>query len=340
MNNNESYANGACPYLGLLDDADTSLAFPSVWSGCHRSHPTASPNLKHQAEYCLGENHCQCPVFLNQQEDAPLPVHLRASHSHAREPRRSSIRTFVFILVGIAALAGLAWGFLSLGLSTATPTSALPSPMVRAASTTPVATHTESASSTSASVAAPYTRTLTFTVTASLIATDSVTPTPTFTKTATASSTATRTDAKIFTATPTATLVQIATSTAILSKRRLDAPIGNDYKFVIHRATYGENINQYADKYNTSVKTIVAVNFNLKSPLWVDALVIIPVGFTNVASLPVFEAYQVTQTGSADALAQELGVSAADLKYYNAISAGESLVAGDWLLVPHPKPAP
>lgn len=118
-------------------------------------------------------------------------------------------------------------------------------------------------------------------------------------------------------------------------------PVGSDYKFVIHKALDGENLNQYADKYATSVESIVTVNHKLKTPLWVDTLVIIPVGFTDVASLPAFEAHEVAEAGkSLETLAQELGVSAADLNYYNAVGAGESLLAGDWLLVPRPKPAP
>jgi len=118
-------------------------------------------------------------------------------------------------------------------------------------------------------------------------------------------------------------------------------PIGADHKFVIHRVLYGENLNQYAAKYATSVNAILAANYNLKSPLWVDALVIIPVGFTDVTGLPLFEAYQVKDAGrSVESLAQELGVAAADLKKYNAISAGKSLAVGDWLLIPRPRPAP
>lgn len=101
----------------------------------------------------------------------------------------------------------------------------------------------------------------------------------------------------------------------------------------------GENLNQYAATYNTSVEAILAVSYELKTPVWVDSLVIIPVGFTDVADLPSFEAYQLSGSGrSVEALAQELGVSAADLKYYNAIGDGESLLVGDWLIIPRTKP--
>jgi hypothetical protein len=100
-------------------------------------------------------------------------------------------------------------------------------------------------------------------------------------------------------------------------------------------------MNQYAEKYHTSAEAIQAVNYNLKTPLWVDSLVIIPVGFTDVSNLPSFEPYVVTETGrSVESLAQELGVNPRDLKYYNALGDGEILRVGDWLLIPRAKLAP
>lgn len=39
----------------------------------------------------------------------------------------------------------------------------------------------------------------------------------------------------------------------------------------------GENLNQYVTRYGTSVEAILRVNYALNIPLWVDALVVIPV---------------------------------------------------------------
>jgi hypothetical protein len=69
--------------------------------------------------------------------------------------------------------------------------------------------------------------------------------------------------------------------------------------------------------------------------------VVIPIGFTDVADLPAFTVYEISQPGlSPTTLAQELDISLEDLKYYNAISDTESLLVGDWLLVPHAKSTP
>lgn len=322
-NMTNAHANCACPYLGLMDDADTSLTFPSVGSGCHCSRPIASPNLRHQAEYCLSDNHRQCPVFLNQHEASPLPNHLRASHSRMDESMRSPARVFVFVFIGIVALAGLFWGFSTLGLilPNAASTPLVISPTL-SPSRTPVATETEPALFSSESIAVIFTASAIHTV---VIRTAASTYTPTLTGTVTASPTVFHTPTRI----------------VPLSERQLDVPIGSDYKFLIHKVMGGENFNQYADKYGTSVEAIVTINYKLKTPVWVDTLVVIPVGFTDVASLPAFEAHEVTEAGkSLETLAQELGVSAADLNYYNAIGVGESLLAGDWLLVPCHKPLP
>ena len=138
----------------------------------------------------------------------------------------------------------------------------------------------------------------------------------------------------------TATSKPILTGEAVL-KRQLDQPIGSDYKFVIHKVREGENLNQYASRYNTSIDAILTVNYDLKTPVWVDQLVIIPVGFTNVYGLPAFEAYEVPRADiSLDVLALSFGVSLKDLRYYNAISMDESLQVGDWLLIPHPRQKP
>jgi hypothetical protein len=281
---NAGRGNPACPYLGLEDDAETSLAFPSIWNTCHRGRRGVSPSLKHQAEHCLSENHKNCVIFPNEQ--ATLPYHLRAVHSRATKPRRSPYKSLAFIFIGTLALAGVGWFFLTRGYISSTATE-IPALTITALMTPPV------------------------TLTAVL------TQPPTLTMTATPNS--------------------ILTGEAA-SNHQLEQPIGSDYKFVIHRVLYGENLNQLASRYNTSIEAIMLVNYGLKTPVWEDTLVIIPVEFTDVSNLPAFEAYEVTRPDtSLKVLALGYGVSLEDLKYYNAIGADESLEVGDWLLIPRPR---
>ncbi len=87
-------------------------------------------------------------------------------------------------------------------------------------------------------------------------------------------------------------------------------------------------------QYNTTVEAIRAVNYYLPSPLWVDWLVIIPVGITDTQGLPAFEAYMVTDQVTIEELAQKLSVSPEVLRYYNAVEGGYRLTPGEWLLIP------
>lgn len=322
---NGSNTHRVCPHLGLMDDAETSLAFPSIWNNCHRARPIASPKIKHQGEFCLCANYRECPVYLSQQT-LPLPVNVRAPRVRANPSQNNFWRNLAIALMLIVVFLAAGWGLmlqnlLPFGFGKATPTAVafvtwtptpIPPSLTVTASSTPTRTRTATSSP------APS---------GSVTVTRTPTSTPTSTRTSTPTQTATRT--------PTSTPV------LSLSKHQLETPIGTDVKFVIHKVLDGDNLNQYAVKYNTSVEAIMAVSYKLKAPVWGGMLVVIPVGFTDVANVPSFAVYQVTEANrTVESLAQELGVAAADLKKYNAISDDESLGIGDWLLIPRPRPAP
>lgn len=63
-----------CPYVGIRDDPQTSLSFPSEGNACHRAIPVSGILAEHQKNYCLSENHIHCPVFLGQTNTPPQPV--------------------------------------------------------------------------------------------------------------------------------------------------------------------------------------------------------------------------------------------------------------------------
>ena len=52
-----------CPFLGLFDDAETTLAYPSKANHCHRLQTPVGVDLAHQGEYCLSRNFPQCYVY-------------------------------------------------------------------------------------------------------------------------------------------------------------------------------------------------------------------------------------------------------------------------------------
>ena len=87
-----------CPYLGISQDPQTTLFFPSEQNVCHHSKPLASPNLEHQQAFCLkGRQHILCPVF-TRNVIAPLPMDIRLPIKKLPFKRR----TVLLILLGCA----------------------------------------------------------------------------------------------------------------------------------------------------------------------------------------------------------------------------------------------
>jgi hypothetical protein len=87
-----------CPYLGLPDDAKTSLSFPSEGNFCHRADPSAAVNHDHQAGYCLTGKHTACPVFLARVA-APLPPAMAVPQSVWERARQKMGGSFVPVAV-------------------------------------------------------------------------------------------------------------------------------------------------------------------------------------------------------------------------------------------------
>lgn len=133
--------------------------------------------------------------------------------------------------------------------------------------------------------------------------------------------------------TDTTTPFGITSEVEVLHK--LDVPIGTDHQFIIHQVQDGESLEQYAVQYNTDRETIIAINYYLPVPLWVNWLVIIPVDLTDPVDLPTFEAYLVTdETISITALAEKLGKNPEVLAFYNGIGADHVMKSGEWMLIP------
>ena len=77
-----------CPHLGLLEDEQTCLAYPSRWNICHHAQPASAVGLEHQRMICLLPAHTSCPVFQSE-EAMPLPEQLRG-HRHPISSRKKA----------------------------------------------------------------------------------------------------------------------------------------------------------------------------------------------------------------------------------------------------------
>ena len=115
----------------------------------------------------------------------------------------------------------------------------------------------------------------------------------------------------------------------------LDTPIGGEVKFIIHRVQEGEAIGQYTSRYNTTEAAIRAVNYNMPSVLFIDWLVVIPLGVTDASGLPAFQPIQMETGGlSVEMFARQLGVDLEKINLYNDFDPGRILQPGEWVLIP------
>lgn len=116
----------------------------------------------------------------------------------------------------------------------------------------------------------------------------------------------------------------------------LETIIGPASPFLIHKVKAGENLFYIATTFNSSVEAITASNDLEGLPLWVDKLLVIPVGDVNVADLPFFVVYQVPPEGTAVGQVAELFNSNPEaIRAYNNLGEGEDLPPGRWLIVPY-----
>src|SRR5512143_1232630 len=65
-----------CPFFGLMDDPETSLAFPAHINYCRAALRPAAPKLAYQADHCLALSYLGCPVY-KAADKGPLPAEIR-----------------------------------------------------------------------------------------------------------------------------------------------------------------------------------------------------------------------------------------------------------------------
>ena len=290
-----------CPYLGLRDDPDTQVAFPSEINFCQHVRRPAPVDLEYQRSFCLADTYAQCPVFPGYRHPS-LPQDAQGNWplGSSRPLAWLWIAILAAVLV-IGGLIGLPWlthgrPFPDLGL--APPTEVLhPSPSVLTQTPQPLSTGTS---------------------------------TPVyFTPTALAQTTTLASEA------PATSDMGTQMPTLVLAPLGLETPIGVSPTLLIHRVLPGESLDLIAGRYHTTVAAIQALNYFLPTPLWADLPLVIPVNETRVAGLPQFQAYLVTTTGvSLKQLADSLGVDSVQLSQYNLLTEDTALTAGQWLLVP------
>jgi hypothetical protein len=89
-----------CTHLGFFDDPTTLFSFPALRNHCHAGDRCAPIDLSYQREYCLTNNHVQCPVWQNQPGAEPPPAQGLVEAVSARR-RRLAAAVAGFVVVGL-----------------------------------------------------------------------------------------------------------------------------------------------------------------------------------------------------------------------------------------------
>lgn len=299
---NASYqVQPCCPFLGLEHDQATYKDFPSSLNVCFHTKPEKTPALAHQRIYCLSENYTECPVF-----SAPKGNKMPGEIQYQQETKRGRNRLLIGITAALILILIFLLGFLrEIGWDFL---------KFERQEQTPLSTTSRDSS------LRQFTPTEEPLITATM-ATATITPTeimPTSTQTPIPSPSPSATQRPIF---------------------ALDTPIGADPQFIIHRALPGETLLLFANRYNTSVEAIYAVNLDLQQVLWVDQIVIIPMDRTDLSGIPAFTAYQIAEeTTNLEEISDLFSVSLDDLVRFNHIGPRYLLTQGEWILIPQGQP--
>ncbi len=98
-----------CPFLGLSQDSQTALSYPSSWNVCHHTKPAGTPNLHFQQSFCFSKNHCTCPVY-TRLERYPLPSGIRFPVSKPTIQKRLILFLSIGGVILVLGIIGIAWG--------------------------------------------------------------------------------------------------------------------------------------------------------------------------------------------------------------------------------------
>jgi len=278
------------------------MGFPSSENRCfHSTHPK-SPNLSHQQNFCLLRSYEECKFYqINDVKAMPPEI---ATPTRMGKPIKTVIILICLLVIAGAALMGtMGWkNFIS---------SLFPS-----LSESPVGIPSASPAT------VPAVSVLETSVSASEVTLHSThTPTPAWN----AAGTSTARPGDILTPLPYPHGFEVT-----------KVPPGGNQGYLVHIVAVGETLDMIADRYDTTVQAIMAVNYGLKPPVWVQYPIVIPVNTKDAAGLPAFKVYVVEayESISAKSLADVLGVDASALEFYNLCTANCQFNKGDVLLVP------
>lgn len=115
----------------------------------------------------------------------------------------------------------------------------------------------------------------------------------------------------------------------------METPFRPDEGFVLHTVKQAQSYSKIAETYHTSIEVIQETNNLIEGAnLWVDTILVIMPGQTVSSRIPKFRIVLFENPTSINDLAEEHGVSADEVIYYNSLGSFEIIPTGRWLIIP------
>ena len=286
-----------CPYLGLSRDPSTHMGYPSDENICLKWNHPIKPSVSHQEHYCLQPVYVDCPIYQS----------LKENPDQEESGRKIKIRPALIIAAGMIA------SLVLLGMAHFSFRAVKPQSLDLTLSSQP------------SSEGFPV-----ITDASNLLKTGDITAT-----------------FAILSATPDYSTTNNPSNPILAGSSTADPlPYGFDVTripgntsqvYIVHVIEPGESLNMLAIEYDTTVEVLLLLNYKLKTPIWVNSRIVIPVGVTETAGLPRIEVFVVTEYDSitADFLAKSLNVDLQDIINFNNCRDTCQFKKGDVVLVPH-----
>lgn len=288
-----------CPYLGLLDDPHSWLSFPNPGNVCFHALPPQSLVEEHQKDFCLSQNHNQCPVYQTS-GDQPLPValvHSIPAREKIADPRRMAIAAAAIILIGIILISVL----IDIR-SQAAERAALMTAAAQTPTLDPLAIHLTQEAMLPSATPVPPTATATSVPTWTLTATKTPNPTPT----------------------------PEPTHFAEFGER-----FGANQEYILYRLNAGESLENVANAYETRAEVIRASNIMIEgASVQPGTVLLLMPGVTDPSRLVKFKIVQVLVPTLPKHIAAQYNVSLEILVEYNQIDPERLVPGGRWLFFP------
>jgi LysM repeat protein len=290
-----------CPYIGLYDDSDTSISYPSEHNYCHCFANVEPISLDHQQTFCLGPAYQGCPILISSKTDVAAAEQGNVLSRLSTMMPGANHKWVRAVVIGVV-LVVIIGTLLAQTLRVASQQVIEPSPtatIVIPETSLPVVASPVKKTTSTPTVAASKTKQATPTVPS---------PVPSFTATILPSATTVK---------PTVT------------------PNPNSFRLILHQVVAGDSLSLIAIQFHTTQEAIQTINYNFRAPLQQGVWIIIPANTTNVSALPQFEIIVNTQANiTLKELAVKLQTSPELLAQYNDLKPDDKLKADQRIMVP------